>query len=108
MAIEAKKKTNPNGACIEKGVWTALPNAVPATTNLVFTPSADGAMTFHMVGCSGDPDVTGPGLAEAEDRAKVEALRTAIREGFNSGIAKGDVIGRLRGVIRERANVKHK
>jgi len=67
MATPEKKhsKTNPNGACIEKGVWTALPNAVPATTNLVFAPSATGAMTFHMVGCSGDPDLTGPGLAAA-------------------------------------------
>src|SRR5580658_9376461 len=53
--------SNPNGACIEKGVWTALPNPVPATTNFVFTPP----MTFHMVGCSGDPSLTGPGLAVA-------------------------------------------
>ncbi len=58
-------KTNPSGACIEKGVWTPLPNPVPSTTNLVFTPSATGSMTFHMVGCSGDPSVTGPGLAVA-------------------------------------------
>jgi len=67
MATLGKKhsKTNPNGACIEKSVWTALPNAVPATTKFVFTPSGNGAMTFHMVGCSGDPDLTGPGLAVA-------------------------------------------
>jgi hypothetical protein len=65
MAKQDKKNTNPNGACIEKGVWTALPNAVPATTNFVFTPSGTGTMTFHMVGCSGDPDLTGPGLAVA-------------------------------------------
>ena len=79
-----------------------LPNAVPATTNLVFPPLVVGAMTFHMVGCSGDPNLTGPGQSEAEDRAQVEALRTAIQEGFESGIAKDDVIGRLRSVIRER------
>jgi len=41
--------------------------------------------------------------SEAEDRAKVETLRTAIDEGLESGIAEGDVIGRLRMVIRERA-----
>jgi hypothetical protein len=57
-------KTNPNGACIEKGDWT-LPNPVPAATNFVFTPSGTGNMTFHMVGCSGDPNLTGPGLAVA-------------------------------------------
>jgi hypothetical protein len=62
---DMKSKSNPNGACIEKGVWTALPNAPPETTNFVFTPSGSGAMTFHMVGCSGDPDLTGPGLAVA-------------------------------------------
>src|ERR1022692_4616123 len=58
-------RSNPNGACIEKGVWTPLPNTVPGTTNLVFTPPAAGNMTFHVAGCSGDPSVTGPGLAVA-------------------------------------------
>ena len=58
-------KSNPNGKCIEKGVWTPLPNPVPSKTNFVFTPAATGSMTFHMVGCSGDPSVTGPGLAVA-------------------------------------------
>jgi len=46
--------------------------------------------------------------SEAEDRAKVEALRGAIQEGFDSGIAKGDVIGRLRDVIRERAKTNRR
>ena len=46
--------------------------------------------------------------SEAEDRAKVEALRVAIDEGFASGIAKGDVIGRLRTVIRERAKANRR
>lgn len=58
-------KSNPNGACIEKGAWTPLPGQVPATTNLVFAPSGTGNMTFHAVGCSGDPSLTGPGLAVA-------------------------------------------
>jgi hypothetical protein len=65
MATQDKKKSDPKEACIEKGVWTALPTTAPATTNLVFTPTTTGAMTFHMVGCSGDPDLTGPGLAVA-------------------------------------------
>jgi Flp pilus assembly protein TadB len=46
--------------------------------------------------------------SEAADRARVEALRTAIQGGFDSGIAHGDVIGRLRSVIRERARADHK
>jgi len=46
--------------------------------------------------------------SEAEDRAKVEALRTAVQEGFDSGIARGDVMGRLRGVIRERAKANRR
>jgi antitoxin ParD1/3/4 len=46
--------------------------------------------------------------SEAEDRAKVEALRTAIQQGFDSGVAKGDVIGRLRGVIRERGRANRR
>jgi hypothetical protein len=65
MATQDKKKSDPKEKCIEKGVWTALPTTAPATTNLVFTPAGTGAMTFHMVGCSGDPDLTGPGLAVA-------------------------------------------
>ena len=40
--------------------------------------------------------------SEAEDRAKVEVLRAAIHEGFGSGIAQGDVMGRLRDAIRKR------
>jgi hypothetical protein len=58
-------KSNPNGACIEKGTWTTLPNPVPAATNFVFTPSSEGSMTFHLVVCSGDPGRTRPGLAVA-------------------------------------------
>ena len=46
--------------------------------------------------------------SEAEDRARVEALRTAIQEGFDSGIAEGDAIGRLRGVIQDRAGAKRR
>jgi Arc/MetJ-type ribon-helix-helix transcriptional regulator len=46
--------------------------------------------------------------SEAEDRAKVEALRAAIQEGFDSGIAQGDVIGRLRSAIRDRAKANRR
>ncbi|MBT9330739.1 type II toxin-antitoxin system ParD family antitoxin [Paracidobacterium acidisoli] len=41
--------------------------------------------------------------AELEDKAKVEALRTAIQAGIDSRIAKGDVIGRTRAYLRELA-----
>jgi hypothetical protein len=66
------KKNSDDTACVEHGIWTALPAAPPATTSLDFaTVSATGnsaiiaagKMTFHMVGCAGDPDVPGPGLA---------------------------------------------
>ncbi len=60
-----KSSKSKSDACVEKGIWTALPTSEPATTNLVFTPQGSGAMTFHMVGCSGDPTLTGPGLAVA-------------------------------------------
>ena len=61
---------NPNGACIEGGVWTALPNPTPPSiTNYLFMPAGSGNMTFHIVGCSGDPKLTGPGLAVAAGMA---------------------------------------
>jgi len=34
--------------------------------------------------------------SELEERAKIEALRTAIQNGIDSGAAEGDVLGRLR------------
>jgi antitoxin ParD1/3/4 len=42
--------------------------------------------------------------SEKEDRARVEALRTAIQEGFDSGIAEGDVWDRIRRRIDARAD----
>jgi antitoxin ParD1/3/4 len=41
--------------------------------------------------------------SEAEDRAKVEALKVAIQEGFDSGVYEGDVISEMRALIRQRA-----
>ena len=41
--------------------------------------------------------------SELEDHAKVEALKTAIQEGFDSGIYEGDVVGEMRALIRQRA-----
>jgi antitoxin ParD1/3/4 len=41
--------------------------------------------------------------SELEDQAKVEALKTAIQEGFDSGIYEGDVVAEMRGLIRQRA-----
>lgn len=40
--------------------------------------------------------------SELEDKAKVEALKTAIQEGFDSGIYEGDVIAEMRTLIRQR------
>jgi antitoxin ParD1/3/4 len=40
---------------------------------------------------------------EREDAARIDALREAINAGEASGLAKGDVIGRLRMRIRRRA-----
>ncbi|HTF64594.1 MAG TPA: type II toxin-antitoxin system ParD family antitoxin [Edaphobacter sp.] len=41
--------------------------------------------------------------SELEDKAKVEALRAAIQEGFDSGIYEGDVMAEMRTLIRQRA-----
>jgi antitoxin ParD1/3/4 len=41
--------------------------------------------------------------SELEDQAKVEALKTAIQEGFDSGIYEGDVVAEMRALIRQRA-----
>lgn len=41
--------------------------------------------------------------SEHEDKAKLEALRAAIQEGFDSGVAKGDPFRRLRARIQRRA-----
>ena len=45
---------------------------------------------------------------EQEDLAKLEALRTAIQAGLDSGIAEGDPIRRLRTRIRRRAAAQEK
>lgn len=61
---------NPNGPCIEKGVWTPLPTAPPAVTNVVFAPVLAGSgFMFHIAGCAGDPINSGPGLAVASGMA---------------------------------------
>jgi antitoxin ParD1/3/4 len=41
--------------------------------------------------------------SELEDQARVEALRTAIQQGFDSGVYEGDVISEMRALIRQRA-----
>jgi len=43
---------------------------------------------------------------EQEDLAKLEALRTAIQAGIDSGVAQGDPIRRLRNRIKRRAELK--
>ncbi|MGP8187636.1 MAG: type II toxin-antitoxin system ParD family antitoxin [Terracidiphilus sp.] len=40
---------------------------------------------------------------EKEDRAKLEALRSAVLAGEESGVADGDVIGEIRERMRRRA-----
>ncbi len=42
---------------------------------------------------------------DKENQAKLEALRTSIQGGIDSGIADGDVIERIRARIRRRAEV---
>jgi antitoxin ParD1/3/4 len=41
--------------------------------------------------------------SELEDQARVEALKVAIQEGFDSGIYEGVVISEMRALIRQRA-----
>lgn len=41
--------------------------------------------------------------SELEDKAKIEALKAAIQEGFDSGIYEGDVVAEMRRLIRQRA-----
>lgn len=41
-----------------------------------------------------------------EQRLHVQALRDAVLHGMNSGVAEGDVVGRLRQRIKERATAK--
>jgi antitoxin ParD1/3/4 len=40
---------------------------------------------------------------EKEDKAKLDALRSAVVAGEQSGIAEGDVFGEIRGRVRQRA-----
>jgi antitoxin ParD1/3/4 len=40
---------------------------------------------------------------EKEDKAKLDALRSAVLAGEQSGIAEGDVFGELRDRVRRRA-----
>ncbi len=41
--------------------------------------------------------------AEKEDKAKLEALRSAVLAGEQSGVAEGDVFGEIRDRVRTRA-----
>jgi hypothetical protein len=42
---------------------------------------------------------------DREDQARLHSLRTAVQAGIDSGLAKGDPIGRIRSRIRRRAEV---
>ncbi len=41
--------------------------------------------------------------AEREDRARLEAVRSAVQAGEDSGVADGDVLGEVRDWVRRRA-----
>jgi antitoxin ParD1/3/4 len=41
--------------------------------------------------------------ADLEDQARVDALRAAIKEGFDSGLHDGDVVAEMRHLILKRA-----
>ena len=56
----SKSSKSKADACVEHGIWTPLPEqTIPAVTNVVITAKNASAMTFHMVGCSGDPRLEG-------------------------------------------------
>ncbi len=68
--------SDPN-ACVENGIWTPLPTTLvpgfPMTLDLAQIAPDEAnrittvnAMTFHSVGCSGDPTNSAPGLAVAQ------------------------------------------
>ena len=42
---------------------------------------------------------------EKEDKARFDALRSAVLAGEQSGVAEGDVLGEIRNRIRERAAI---
>jgi antitoxin ParD1/3/4 len=43
---------------------------------------------------------------EEENRAKIQVLKAAVKLGIDSGVAEGDVLGRLRQRIHDRAATK--
>jgi hypothetical protein len=73
-------------ACVEHGIWTPLPAAPPRQLSAftlrlkAVSPRAHadvkstGVLTFHMVGCTGDPDDHAP------QRSVVRAMATQIRD----------------------------
>jgi antitoxin ParD1/3/4 len=84
-------------------------SAMP-TRNINLTPEMDQFIASRIA--NGDyanaSEIVRAGLRalekdEREDAAKIEALKEAIRAGEASGLAKGDVIDRLRARIRRRA-----
>lgn len=45
------------------------------------------------------------GKHEKEDKARLEALRSAVMAGEESGVAEGDVFGEIRTRLRRRASI---
>jgi antitoxin ParD1/3/4 len=80
------------------------------TRNINLTPEMDGFVDTKIQSgqYANASEVLRAGLRalqedEQEDLAKLEAIRTAVREGEESGLAEGDVVGEIRERIRRRA-----
>lgn len=82
------------------------------TRNINLTPEMDQFVDakIHSGQYANASEVLRAGLRaleqdEREDHARLDALRTAVQAGIDSGIAQGDPIARIRARIRRRVEV---
>lgn len=82
------------------------------TRNINLTPEMDQFVDakIHSGQYANASEVLRAGLRaleqhDREDQARLHALRTAVQAGIDSGVAKGDPIGRIRARIRRRVEV---
>jgi antitoxin ParD1/3/4 len=82
------------------------------TRNINLTPEMDQFVDakIHSGQYANASEVLRAGLRaleqdDREDQARLHSLRTAVQAGIDSGLAKGDPIGRIRSRIRRRAEV---
>jgi antitoxin ParD1/3/4 len=80
------------------------------TRNINLTPEMDRFVDKKIQGgeYANASEVLRAGLraleqSEAEDKARVAALRDAVQAGIDSGVAEGDVFGRVRQYIHDLA-----